>query len=175
MTIQIRQATANDVDTIWHMIRLLANYQKHFEPIDVTPESLRIQMLSPVPPFTCLLAEDNQTPVGFALFHYNYSTWEGKPGIYIDDLFVLEEWRGHGIARLLMQELATIGIHSDCSRLELSVLNWNQNAIATYERLGGRQLNDWISYRFDKNAIQKLVSIDNLKKITPNSSQKLAS
>ena len=169
MNIKIRRATAQDAHTIWRFIRQLADYQNHFAQIETTPASLREQMLSKNPPFHCLLAEDNEKPVGFALYHYNYSTWDGKPGIYIDDLFVLKQWRSNGIGKLLMQELAKIALEQGCSRIELSVLNWNKPSIAAYENWGGKQLTNWLSFRFDQESINQLADADDKRANTLSS------
>jgi GNAT superfamily N-acetyltransferase len=160
VNIKIRRATAQDAHTIWRFIRQLADYQNHFAQIETTPASLREQMLSTNPPFQCLLAEDNEKPIGFALFHYNYSTWDGKPGIYIDDLFVLKQWRSNGVGKLLIQQLANIAIEQGCSRIELSVLDWNKPSIAAYQNWGGEQLTNWLSFRFDQESINNLANVN---------------
>ncbi len=105
-----------------------------------------------------LLAEDNGEPVGFALFFHNFSTFRGKPGIYLEDLFVMPEHRGGGVGGALFERLASIAVERGCERFEWAVLDWNADAIGFYERLGARPNADWTIYRLSGEALRQLAS-----------------
>jgi GNAT superfamily N-acetyltransferase len=122
----------------------------------VTVERLRDQLASERPPFECVLAERDGVPVGFALFFPTYSTWEGRPGIYLEDLYVVEEERGRGTGQALIRRVAEHAVERECGRLELAVLDWNAPAIGFYERHGGIPMSDWIVYRFAGEALREL-------------------
>ena len=143
----IRFARANDAQTIHNFIQGLAQYEREPDAVEATPESIRAQLQSQQPPFECLLAEVNGEARGFALFFHNYSTWRGKQGIYLEDLYVPEQHRGVGIGALLLATLARIAETRGCPRLEWQVLDWNTPAINFYETLGAKVMNDWLPCR----------------------------
>jgi GNAT superfamily N-acetyltransferase len=145
----IRVAVPDDAEGIHELIVALAVYEREPDAVKATPDSLRIQLAAPNPPFECLLAEEDGRAVGFALFFPTYSTWEGRPGLYLEDLFVREEARGSGIGKALLAACAQIAVERDYGRFELAVLDWNTPSIGFYESLGGRIHEGWHVVRFD--------------------------
>lgn len=150
MTLTIRFATSRDAATILELIRGLAEYEREPAAVEVTTDRLRHQMDSANPPFECLIAEFDAAPVGFALFFRNYSTWRGSPGLYLEDLFVLEEHRGRGVGGALMRRLGEIVTERGWGRLEWAVLNWNTPAQSFYRELGARPMAAWTTWRLDR-------------------------
>ena len=149
LNITIRFASALDAVTIVDFIKLLAAYEREPTAVKVTADELRAQLQDPHPPFECLLAESDAQPVGFALFFRNYSTWCGRPGLYLEDLFVLETYRGRGIGAALMRRLREIVAERGWGRIEWTVLNWNTPAQSFYRDQGARPLTDWTLWRLD--------------------------
>ena len=122
----------------------------------MTDELLATGLFGDRPYAEVVLAEDDGRPVGFALFFHNFSTFLGRPGIYLEDLFVLPENRGEGIGRMLLAHLARLAVERGCGRLEWAVLDWNRDAIQFYERLGARPNSDWTVYRLAGEALTGL-------------------
>jgi GNAT superfamily N-acetyltransferase len=149
VTLTIRFATSRDAETVLRFIKGLAEYEREASAVEVTADSLREQMESRDPPFECLLAEYESLAVGFALFYRTYSTWRGRPGIYLEDLFVVEEHRGRGVGEALVRRLGEIVIERGWARMEWAVLNWNTTAQAFYRGLGARPLSDWTTWRLE--------------------------
>ena len=147
MTLRIRFATAADAATIHGFIQGLAEYEREPDAVEATPESLREQLEAPDPPFECLLAERAGEPVGFALFFHNYSTWRGRRGVYLEDLFVPPEHRGRGVGKALLKRVAALAVERGCARLEWAVLDWNEQAIGFYETPEAVALTEWTVYR----------------------------
>lgn len=154
----IRVATADDAKTIFDFIVALALYEREPNAVETTAEILAMQLASKSPPFECLIAELQDEPVGFALFFANYSTWKGCTGIYLEDLFVPEEHRGKGVGKTLLSELARLTINRGGARLEWSVLDWNQDSIDFYEKLGADIRRDWLPCRLSDNALHDLAT-----------------
>ena len=152
----IHSATLADVPVILELIRELAVYEKLESDAVAKPEDLATHLFGPRPYAECLLADGAGMVVGFALFFHNYSTFRGKPGIYLEDLFVKPENRGHGHGKALFAELARLAVERDCARLEWAVLDWNAPSIAFYERLGAHPLNEWTTYRLTGDAMRTL-------------------
>jgi len=150
MTVTIRFATSDDAATILRLIKGLAGYEREPDAVAVTAEELRAQMASANPPFECLLAEYAAEAAGFALFFRNYSTWRGAPGLYLEDLFVLDQYRGRGVGGALMSRLAEIVAERGWSRMEWAVLNWNTAAQSFYRDQGARPMDDWTIWRRDR-------------------------
>jgi GNAT superfamily N-acetyltransferase len=121
-----------------------------------TEEGLLRDGFGPNPYYQCLIAEQNGTPAGFALYFFNYSTWMGRPGIYLEDLFVLPEFRGIGIGKSLLQQVAAIAIEKDCRRLQWEVLDWNTPAIDFYRAMGAEFLDAWRNVRVSGEALVQL-------------------
>jgi GNAT superfamily N-acetyltransferase len=134
----------------------LAEYEHEPGAVEVTPAILRAQMESPRPPFECLLAEVDGTPVGFALFFENYSTWRGRPGLWLEDIFVLPEHRRSGAGRALLARVAALAVERGCARIDFAVLGWNTPAIAFYESLGAKALDEWRLFRLTDAALDAL-------------------
>ena len=153
MTITIRFATPADLPLIADLIRALAEYEQlaHEVRFDdaVLGEKLFGQNNGHGPYAEVLIGELDGTPQGFALFFHNFSTFEGKPGVYLEDLFVRPEARGSGLGKALLTRLAALAVERDCARLEWSVLDWNAPAIGFYESLGARLLDAWTGMRVD--------------------------
>lgn len=152
----IRQATVSDVPLILDFIRRLADYERAPNAVVATEEDLRRDGFGPEPKFHCVIAEWDNIPAGFAFFFYNYSTWRGQPGLYLEDLFVLPEMRGKGIGKALLKHLAQIAVRENCYGLRWMVLEWNEPAIKFYERLGAEILGDWETMLLMGDALTKL-------------------
>lgn len=156
--IEILPATSKDVPIILSFIRGLADYEKLTHQCVATEQTLRETLFGDRPFAEVLIARLDGTPAGFALFFHNYSTFLAKPGIYLEDLFVLPELRGKGVGKALLIELAKIARDRNCGRLEWSVLDWNEPAIGFYQRLGATVMPDWRICRLTVDGIEKLAS-----------------
>ena len=153
----VRPATPADVETILGFIKGLAAFEKEPDAVRATLDDLRRDGFGKQPKFEVLIAELDGEPVGFALFFPTYSTWEGRPGIYLEDLFVTEHARGQGLGRKLMAALAAIAVARGCRRLELSVLHWNPTR-EFYHHLGMAHMQEWLPYRLAGEALQALAA-----------------
>ena len=156
-SITARSATADDVPLILEFIRALARFEKEPDAVKTTPEDLLRDGFGEQPQFEVLIAERDEEPVGFALFFTTYSTWEGRPSLYLEDLFVIESARKHGVGRALMAKLATICVERGYQRLELQVLDWNP-AREFYHRLGMGHMDEWLPYRLSGQALHTLAT-----------------
>ena len=156
MTVVIRQGERADVPVIAELIRGLARFEKLEHEVTMTEEMLAANLFGPHHYAETLIAEDEGAAVGFALFFHNFSTFLARPGIYLEDLFVIPEQRNHGVGRELLRELARLAVERGCGRLEWAVLDWNRDAIAFYERLGARPNSDWTIYRLTGEALSSL-------------------
>ncbi|HKD69822.1 MAG TPA: GNAT family N-acetyltransferase [Candidatus Binataceae bacterium] len=154
MGLTIRFATSQDAELIVRFVRGLAEYEREPEAVEVTPEVLRAQMESSDPPFECLIAEQDGTPAGFALFFRNYSTWRGRPGLFLEDLFVTPSYRRKGIGRSLFYRLAEISAARGYGRMEWSVLDWNTPAQEFYRALGAQPMEQWTIWRLSGGALE---------------------
>ncbi|MBL8947380.1 MAG: GNAT family N-acetyltransferase [Myxococcales bacterium] len=143
----MRTATTEDAATILRFIRELAVYEREPDAVEVTLDTLREQLASPRPPFECVIAELAAEPVGFALFFANYSTWRGRAGLYLEDLYVTPEARGAGVGKALLRHLAALAVARGCVRMEWSVLDWNAPAIGFYDSIGAAPMSQWTVYR----------------------------
>jgi GNAT superfamily N-acetyltransferase len=153
---QIRSARAEDVLVILELIRDLAAYERAPHEVTATEEQLLNVLFGERPAAEVLLAFEGKSPVGFAVFFYNFSTWLGLPGLYLEDLFVKPEKRGKGYGRALLVELAKIARDRGCGRMEWAVLNWNEPAIKFYRALGATPMNEWTVFRLTRDEIAKL-------------------
>lgn len=158
-TVTLRAATADDVGTLLKLIRGLAVYEKKPDAVVATEADLRRHGFGPVPHFEALIAFVDEKPAGFALFFPNFSTWTGRPGLYLEDIFV-EAWaRKLGVGRRLMARLAAIVLERDWVRFDFSVLHWNP-ARDFYHRLGMEHLEEWLPYRGTGEALRRLAAED---------------
>lgn len=151
----VRHATRDDASAILEMIRELARFERAEEAVCATVADLERDGWGEAPKFEALIAEADGDPVGFALYFHNYSTWEGRAGIYLEDLYVKTDARGSGAGRRMMARLARIAVERGCARLELSVLDWNP-ARRFYAALGMTQMAEWLPYRATGDALAAL-------------------
>jgi len=156
MTLAIRPATPADIGLIHGFIRALADYERLAHEVRADPEMLARHLFGPRPMAEVLIAQLDGAPVGFALFFHNFSTFEGRPGLYLEDLYVVPEARGHGAGKALLRALARLALERDCARLEWAVLDWNAPAIAFYRALGARPMDEWTVNRVDGAALEAL-------------------
>jgi GNAT superfamily N-acetyltransferase len=156
----LRAAAPADVPEILALIRELADYERLLHEVDATPEGLHAALFGPTPRVFCDLAEQDGVIAGFALWFYSFSTFRGRHGIYLEDLFVRPAMRGHGIGRALLADLAARCLREDLARLEWSVLDWNEPALAFYRTLGARGMTDWIPHRVTGEALLTLARGD---------------
>jgi GNAT superfamily N-acetyltransferase len=154
----IRAATRADVPVIVDLIRELAIYERLEHLATATPERLAQELFGERPSCECLIGEFDGQPVGFALFFHNFSTFLCRKGLYLEDLFVRPSARGTGLGKALLQRLAQIAVERECGRFEWSVLDWNVDAQAFYERMGATMLPDWRICRVTGDALQALGS-----------------
>jgi len=156
----IRPATVADVPIILELIRALATYERAPNEVTATEENLVEVLFGERPAAEVLLAFENETAVGFAVFFHNFSTWLGRPGLYLEDLFVRPEDRGKGYGRALLIQLAKIARDRGCGRMEWAVLDWNKPAIEFYRKLGAKPMDDWTVFRLTRDGIAKLADAE---------------
>lgn len=156
MTLSIRPATATDLPLIAQFIRDLAEYEKLAHEVRFDEAVLGDRLFGARPYAEVLIGEIDGVAQGFALFFHNFSTFEGKPGIYLEDLFVRPEARGSGLGKALLKALAALAVERDCARLEWWVLDWNEPAIQFYKKLGAKPMDEWTTFRVDGDALLEL-------------------
>jgi GNAT superfamily N-acetyltransferase len=156
----IRPATAADVPIILELIRALATYERAPNDVTATEDGLSKVLFGEKPAAEVLLAFENETAVGFAVFFHNFSTWLGRPGLYLEDLFVRPEDRGKGYGRALLIHLAKIARDRGCGRMEWAVLDWNEPAIQFYRKLGAKSMDEWTVFRLKRDGIAKLADAE---------------
>ena len=154
--IEIRAATPADVALIFALIKELAEYEKLSHEVVATESQIRATLFGERPVSEVVIASLDGTPAGFALFFPNYSTFLGRPGLYLEDLFVRPEARGFGIGRELLEHLARVAVERGWGRLEWRVLDWNEPSISFYKKLGAEPLEDWTVFRVTGAALQNL-------------------
>src|SRR5881409_4418414 len=152
----IRSASVEDVPIILQLIRDLATYERAPHEVTATEEQLIDVLFGRRPSAEVLLAFEGKSPVGFAVFFHNFSTWLGRPGLYLEDLFVKPEKRGKGYGRALLVDLAKISRDRGCGRMEWAVLNWNEPAIKFYRTLGAMPMEEWTVFRLTGQEIDEL-------------------
>jgi GNAT superfamily N-acetyltransferase len=155
---QIRNATPEDVPEIVRLIRALADYEKLSDEVLATEEQLRESLFGPRPAAETVLAWLDGRAIGFAVFFSNYSTFRGRAGLYLEDLFVEPAQRGRGYGKALLRHVARLAVERGCERMEWSVLDWNTPAIKFYRGLGARPLEDWTIYRLQGESLKQAVS-----------------
>jgi GNAT superfamily N-acetyltransferase len=156
--LNIRPATRADAPTIATLVRELADYEKLLHEAKAGAEDFLRELDSPNPVIHVLIAEWNGEPAGFALYFFNFSTFVGRPGLYLEDLFVRPAHRKHGIGRALLRELARIAQERNCGRMEWAVLDWNEPALRFYKSLDARPMTEWIVHRLTPVEIGKLAA-----------------
>ncbi len=154
--LRIRPARPDDVPAILELIEALSEYERMRDQCVATAEALHATLFGEAPAAEVLLAELDGASVGFALFFHNYSTFLAQRGIWLEDLFVRPDMRGHGIGRALLAHLARLAVTRDCGRLEWTVLDWNESAIGFYRRLGAVALDEWTTQRLTGDALVAL-------------------
>ena len=157
---KIRPATIDDVQNIFKLIQALAEYEKLTHQVTGTPDSLREHLFGSQVYAEAIVTEMNEQIIGFALFFPNYSTFLTKPGIYLEDLFVLPQYRRQGIGTAMLSYLGKLALERDAGRLEWSVLDWNKSAIAFYQRMGAKILPDWRTCRITAQDLPTLATIN---------------
>lgn len=154
MSNHIRFATENDIDIIYDFINQLALYEKMEKEVFLKKENIQRYIFGTNPVAEVLILERETKPVGFALFFHNFSTFEGKPGLYLEDLFVVPQHRGFGLGKLALKTLAKIARDRDCKRFEWVCLDWNKSSIEFYERQGAQAKKQWIIFRMDGDELK---------------------
>jgi GNAT superfamily N-acetyltransferase len=157
--VKIRKAIADDIPLILEFIRELAEYEREPQAAVATAEDLRRDGFTGEPRFHVEIAEWDGVPAGFALWFFNYSTWQGKPGLYLEDLFVRPPFRKQGIGKALLVHLAQVAVEKGCGRYQWQVLDWNTSAIEFYKSLGAKVLHEWLTMRVSGERLQKLAEI----------------
>lgn len=154
--LSIERATAADVPLVLDLIRQLAEFEHLRDEARATEADLQEHLFGERPFAEVVIARLDSEAVGFALFFHNYSTFVGKPGLYLEDLFIRPEHRGKGFGELLLRHLARLALQRGCGRFEWSVLDWNQRAIDFYRNLGAQPMNDWTTFRVTGDALERL-------------------
>ncbi len=154
--LRIEPAGIRDVPLILSLIKALAEYERLANEVEATEAGLRESLFGATPHAEAVIARVGSEPVGFAVWFHSYSTFLSRPGLYLEDLFVLPEWRGRGIGRALLCRLARIARERDCGRMEWSVLDWNDRAIGFYRSIGARAMDEWTVYRLTGEALDRL-------------------
>ncbi len=153
---RIDPAQPADAPLLVALVRELADYERLLDHVRIAPDDLRRDLFGPRPFAEAVIARVGDEPVGFALWFHNYSTFEGRPGLYLEDLFVRPAFRGHGYGEALLRHLARVTVERGCARFEWSVLDWNEPAIAFYRKLGAVALDDWTVQRVSGDALRAL-------------------
>jgi GNAT superfamily N-acetyltransferase len=156
MSISIRSATRDDLALIFRFVCDLATYEQLRHEVRADLDTLDRHLFGDAPKAEVIIGEVDGTPAGFALFFHNFSTFEGRPGLYLEDLFVEPAARGSGLGKALLVRLAQLAVERDCARLEWAVLDWNEPAIAFYRSLGARAMDEWTVNRVDGDALKQL-------------------
>lgn len=153
----IREATVDDVPVILTLIRELAEFERLPDQVIATEETLRESLFGEDAAARVILAEMDGGPVGFTVYFYNFSTFVGRPGVYIEDIYIRPDHRGTGVGTAMMRHCARIALEKKCGRIEMAVLHWNP-ARSFYERYGAEAMEDWIVYRISGDAIRRLAT-----------------
>jgi GNAT superfamily N-acetyltransferase len=154
--IEIRPAREGDVDFVFSMIVALAEYEREPQAVTGTPDLLRDALFGPHPAAEAIIAQHDGEPVGFALFHATFSTWECRPGIWLEDLFVRPEYRSLGVGEALFREVARIAVQRGATRYGWVALDWNEPALGFYAKHGAEVLRDWLVHRVSGEALREL-------------------
>lgn len=158
MKLSLASGRPEDVPVILDLIRALGDYERLAHEVVATEQDLHRWLFGPRPAAEVVLAREGVEVVGFALFFHNFSTFLGQPGLYLEDIFVKPQWRGHGVGRRLLVHLAALAVERGCGRMEWSVLDWNGPALGFYRRLGARVMDDWRICRLTGDQLARLAS-----------------
>ncbi len=158
MSLSIRQATADDSQQILTFITELAIFEKAEDEVEASVEDIKRTLFSDKATAHCVICEEQGSPIGFAVFFYNYSTWQGKNGVYLEDLYVTPDARGKGAGKALLKYLAKHAVDNNCGRFEWSVLDWNQPAIDFYESFGAKAKSEWLGYRLSGKELEEFAA-----------------
>jgi GNAT superfamily N-acetyltransferase len=156
--LRIEPATEKDIPLLLKLIRGLADYEKLSGSVSATEERLRKSFFSERPFAEAIIAYEGDTPVGYAIYYFTYSSFQALPGLYLEDLFVVPESRGTGVGRRLLAHLAKKAVQLGCCRIEWAVLNWNEPAIGFYKSLGAEPMNEWTVYRLSGKGLDEMVA-----------------
>lgn len=154
--VEIRAATPEDVPVVLALIRALAEYEQLSHEVQATEASLRASLFGDRPQAEAVIARVDGTPAGFAVFFHNYSTFLGRRGLYLEDLFVLPNYRRRGVGRTLLSHVAAIAVARECGRMEWAVLDWNAPAIRVYRGVGARPMDEWTVFRLTGDDLRRL-------------------
>jgi GNAT superfamily N-acetyltransferase len=157
---RIRSATVEDCELLLQMILELADYERLTNQVSATAETLQESLFGDKPAASVVFAEAGNETAGYALFFSTFSTFTGKAGLYLEDIYVRPQWRGRGLGKKLIQHVAQVAVEQDCPRLEWSVLDWNQPAIDFYRRLGAVPLSEWVGQRLSGAALKAVAEPD---------------
>lgn len=152
-TLHIRDAEAADSELILHFVRELARYEKAEHEVVATRADIEASIFGEHSTVRALICEADGQPIGFAVYFFNYSTWQGRRGLYLEDLYVSPEYRGSGAGKALLRHLARIAVTGGCGRFEWSVLDWNEPAIKFYESIGAKAKSEWVGYQLAGEAL----------------------
>ena len=167
MTLEIRAATEKDVPLILSFIRKLAEYGDIADEVAATEDDIRAALFGPHPVATAVLAYVGSEPAGFALFSYTFSSFLGRPGMFVEDLYVENAHRSRGVGKALLVHLAKLAQQRSCGRLEWAVLNWNERAMEFYQELGAEPMDEWTTFRLGGEALERLASQKELEPQKP--------
>lgn len=152
---KIRDAESIDIPVIYKIIKDLAIYENVEHEVVASEEDIKKTLFCSDIPTKCLICEVNNKPVGFAIYFYNYSTWLGKHGIYLEDLYVDPKYRGKGYGKQLIKAVAKVAMGNGCERFQWSCLNWNKPSLDFYDSIGAEQLNEWVGLRLSGNKLKE--------------------
>jgi len=158
MKISIRTSKVKDIEIIFNFIKKLAEFEKSPKKVTTSPDLIKKKIFQDNSKIFSIIAFANKEPVGFAVYFFNYSTWTGKKGLYIEDLYINPEMRSNGIGSKMMKSLSKIALNNDCARIEFNVLDWNFEAIKFYERFNAKPMKGWTIYRIERDEIEKINS-----------------
>ena len=158
MALNIRPAVANDAPLILHFITDLATYEKAQDQVAATTGTITASLFGSNSPAKALICELDGHPVGFAVYFFTYSTWQAKPGLYLEDLYISPDVRGQGAGKFVLQHLAGIAAEAGCGRFEWSVLDWNEPAIGFYRSIGAKPQSEWVRYRMEGEAVRQFAN-----------------
>ncbi|HCB41809.1 MAG TPA: GNAT family N-acetyltransferase [Pseudomonas sp.] len=158
-TLHIRDAEVADSELILHFVRELARYEKAEHEVVATRADIESSIFGEQSSVRALICEADGQPIGFAVYFFNYSTWQGRRGLYLEDLYVSPEYRGGGAGKALLKHLARIAVDGGCGRFEWSVLDWNEPAIKFYESIGAKAKSEWVGYQLAGEALETFAKI----------------